>query len=169
MTSPQLTQEQIDQLHQWAAEGLDLNGMQKRMNEEMGLRLTYMDARFLLLDLKIDLIVPKVEKPAKPAPAPVSPMSTTGMPQAQTQAQSPMPSSLFPSMGTTQVTIDEITPPHALLTGKMTFMSGAQGIWSIDKMGRIDWEPIAGEPTEADLQSFEKELQKVLRSQMGGI
>lgn len=149
MNPNQLSSEQIDQLRQWAAEGLDLNAMQKRMNEEMGLRLTYMDARFLLLDLQIELSSPK---PAKD----------------EEKSSTPSDEVLLPT-GATQVTIDEITPPHALLCGKVAFMSGARGTWSIDKMGRIDWAPVSGEPTPDDLKGFEKELQKVLRSQMGGL
>lgn len=150
MNPNQLSSEQIEQLKQWAAEGLDLNAMQKRMNEEMGLRLTYMDARFLLLDLHIELASPK------PAPA------------DKEQAAAADESAAVPS-GETLVTIDEITPPHALLSGKVVFMSGCRGTWSIDKMGRIDWAPVSGEPTADDLKAFERELQKTLRSQMGGL
>jgi hypothetical protein len=36
-------------------------------------------------------------------------------------------------------------------------------------MGRVNWEPTSGEPTEDDLKEFEKELQKVIRQQMGGM
>ena len=149
MNPNQLSSEQIAQLKQWAADGLDLNAMQKRMNEEMDLRLTYMDARFLLLDLHIDLVAPKPAEEDKK--------------QTPFSAEIPLPT------GVTQVTIDEITPPHALLCGKVNFMSGARGTWSIDKMGRIDWTPTSGEPTADDIKSFESELQKVLRSQMGGL
>lgn len=149
MNPNQLSSEQIERLRQWAAEGLDLNGMQKRMNEEMNLCLTYMDARFLLLDLHIDLTVPK--------------------PADEQENSAPIADEMIIPNGTTQVTIDEITPPHALLCGKVSFISGAHGTWSIDKMGRIDWAPVSGEPTPDDLKGFEKELQKVLRSQMGGM
>lgn len=146
-----ITPEQVELLRQWAEEGLDLNQMQKRINQELDISITYMDARFLLMDLNIQLTQPRKEE--EPAEAPAS------------QPAGEIPAS---RVGSTIVTIDEITPPHALLNGKVTFQSGCTGTWSIDKMGRIDWAPISGEPTNEDLQSFQTELQKVLRQQMGG-
>ncbi len=147
-----ITPEQTDLLRQWAAEGLDLNQIQKKINQEFGISITYMDTRFLLMDLGIDLVQPKQEDTTADS-MPVSPLG--GAPASR--------------LGATHVTIDEITPPHALLCGKVTFKSGCTGTWCIDKMGRIDWAPISGEPTDEDMQAFQTELQKVLRQQMGGL
>lgn len=146
-----ITPAQLSQLQAWATEGLDLNEMQKKINGELGLSATYMEARFLLMDLGIDLHSP--EKQTSPAPAALTP-------------EAPLPT---PASGTTVVSVDEITPPHALISGKVTFKSGVKGSWDIDKMGRVNWEPTSGEPTEDDLKEFEKELQKVIRQQMGGM
>ena len=151
INSKNITPEQTELLRQWAAEGLDLNQIQKKINQEFGISITYLDTRFLLMDLDIQIIQPKKEEE--------SPANATDTPLGNTSPSLP---------GSTSVTIDEITPPHALLTGKVTFKSGHTGTWSIDKMGRIDWAPISGEPTDDDLQAFQTELQKVLRQQMGG-
>ena len=78
----------------------------------------------------------------------------------------PPPASL---LGKTQVTVDEITPPHALMAGKVLFKSGAQGAWDIDRTGRINWDVTLGEPTADDLREFETELQSVIRSRMGAM
>ena len=59
--------------------------------------------------------------------------------------------------------MDEITPPHALMAGKILFRSGAQGVWDIDRTGRINWDATLGEPTADDLREFETELQSVIR------
>ncbi|TAE91167.1 MAG: hypothetical protein EAZ81_07425 [Verrucomicrobia bacterium] len=54
-SSKQLSDEQKATLHQWADDGATMAEIQKRMNEEWQLRLTYMDTRFLILDLGITL------------------------------------------------------------------------------------------------------------------
>lgn len=150
--SKKLTKEQIARLKSWAAEGLDLNGMQKKINNDLEMPMTFMEARFLLLDLGIDLVSNK----------PVETKEKEEEKELQ-DSETPVPT------GTTTVTLDEITPAHAIIAGKVTFASGKRATWFFDKMGRIDWTPLDGEPSEDDLKGFEQELQKVLRSQMGGI
>lgn len=149
MKPQQLTDDQMAQLRAWAAEGLDLNAMQKRINEELHLSMTYMETRFLLLDLDISLASSRPEPQTTPEERPAGPPED------------------IPA-GTTTVTVDDITPAHALISGKVTFISGKHATWHFDKTGRIDWAPLDGEPSEEDMIGFEKELQKVLRSQMGG-
>lgn len=149
-TNDKFSAKQVAQLKAWAAEGLDLNGIQKKINEELGLSMTYMETRFLLLDLEIELVSPKPDEKGEGGEA------------------KPAGENIIPT-GVTQVTVDEITPAHAIIAGKVTFMSGKRGTWFFDKTGRIDWTPLDGEPSEEDLRGFEKELQKVLRSQMGSM
>ncbi|WP_290504085.1 hypothetical protein, partial [Akkermansia sp.] len=72
-------------------------------------------------------------------------------------------------LGKTQLTDNEKTPPHALMAGKLLFRSGAQGVWGIDRTGRINWDATHGEPTADDLREFETELQSVIRSRMGAM
>lgn len=143
----QLTESQIETIKQWAAGGDDLNAIQKKLHEELNLKLTFMDTRFLLQDLEIALIEPEPVKE-----------EVSEAPQA--------PASLI---GQTQVSVDEITPPHALMSGKVMFKSGAQGVWSIDRSGRVNWEPTMGEPTPDDMKEFEAQLQQIIRSRVGGL
>ena len=44
----QLSPEQVRSIRDWAEEGLDLNAIQKRLHEDLGIKLTFMDTRFLL-------------------------------------------------------------------------------------------------------------------------
>ncbi len=44
----QLSPEQIQSIRTWAEEGLDLNAIQKKLHEELNIKLTFMDTRFLL-------------------------------------------------------------------------------------------------------------------------
>ncbi len=150
MNPDDLSPEQVAAIRGWAEDGLDLNAIQKKLHEELQLKLTFMDTRFLLQDLNITI--------KQPEPAPQEP----------TQAEAPMPAPA-PLIGKTQVTVDEVTPPHAVIAGKVMFRSGAQGVWEFDRSGRLNWEPTMGEPTGDDLREFETELQAVLRSRMGGI
>ena len=65
----QITPEQEALVRAWAAEGATLSDIQTRLADECGVRLSYLDTRFLLLDLKVDL----VEKTKKEPPPPVAP------------------------------------------------------------------------------------------------
>ena len=63
----QLTEEQKSKVAQWIADGMKLSEIQSRLGSELEIRLTYMEARMLVDDLKL---LPKDPVPeAKPAPA----------------------------------------------------------------------------------------------------
>ena len=63
----------------WVQDGLKLSEIQNRITSELGLRLTYMEVRFLVDDLKL---VPKDIEPKRPA-----------APLVADKAQSPAPDS----------------------------------------------------------------------------
>ena len=65
----QLSPEQIRSIRTWAEEGLDLNAIQKRLHEDLNIKLTFMDTRFLLQDLDIRISQPEPE-PEAPPPEP---------------------------------------------------------------------------------------------------
>lgn len=60
----QLTKEQEEAVRAWAAEGASLSDIQTRLADEFGVRLSYLDTRFLLIDLKVDLAEKPEKKPA---------------------------------------------------------------------------------------------------------
>ena len=62
----QLSPEQIQSIRTWAEEGLDLNAIQKRLHEDLNIKLTFMDTRFLLQDLDIRISQPEPEPEAEP-------------------------------------------------------------------------------------------------------
>ncbi len=62
----QLTKEQEAAVRAWAAEGASLSDIQSRLADEFGIRISYLDTRFLLIDLKVDL-AEKPEKKSAPA------------------------------------------------------------------------------------------------------
>lgn len=146
MNAP-LTDTQLQTLRQWAEEGKDLNAVQKALAEEMGIHLTYMDTRFLLIDNNIDL-KPAAEPTPAPQPAAAAPEAPAGQ---------------------LRVTVDELQQPGVFLSGKVSFPSGATGSWLFDSTGQLSWEPGLGEPTPAEMADFQKELGRILRSRLGHI
>ena len=141
-----MTAEQLEMVRQWASLGVDLNGIQKNLAAECGVHMTYMDVRFLLLDHGIEIAtaaVPVEEKKPEPAPEPES---------------APQPA----ADGKLVVTLDELTLPGTLISGKVTFASGTRGGWQIDQLGRFAWNALEGQPTPEELQAFQMELTKLL-------
>ncbi len=143
--SAKLSSEQLDLVRQWAAQGIDLNGIQKRLAADCGVHMTYMDVRFLLLDNAIEIAT--APEPSKPAPAPAA-----AAPQADAPAAG----------GQLQVQLDDIQIPGTLLSGKAVFPSGTRGSWQIDQMGRFGWSELSATPTPAELQEFQTQLTQLL-------
>lgn len=146
-----VTAEQLELVRQWAAEGVDLNGIQKRLAAECGVHMTYMDVRFLLLDHGIEIAsaaTPAPEKKEEPVAkeVPVEP----AVPAAPGQVGKPV------------VTLDELTLPGTLISGKVSFTSGTTGAWQIDQLGRFAWSELQGQPTPEELQAFQFELTQIL-------
>ncbi len=144
--STTVTAEQLEMVRQWASLGVDLNGIQKNLAAECGVHMTYMDVRFLLLDHGIEIATaaaPVEEKKPEPAPEPES---------------APQPA----ANGKLVVTLDELTLPGTLISGKVTFASGTRGGWQIDQLGRFAWNALEGQPTPEELQAFQMELTKLL-------
>src|SRR6266550_6606950 len=84
----------------WIAEGAKLAEIQNRLAAEFGVKLTYMEARFLVDDLKL---TPKDPEPPKVVAPPVAAETT------------PVPSA--PAGGKVAVTVDQITKPGTAISG----------------------------------------------------
>ena len=152
-----LSEEQISAMKEWAGEGANLSDIQKRLKGQFGLNITYMDARFLVLDLGIE-IRSEADESASPEPEEKSPP-----PEDQTeivdpgQAESPT--------GSVQFTTDEIARPGAMVSGTVVFSDGVKAVWLIDEYGRPGLEPETPgyQPTETDLGEVEKHLRALLQ------
>jgi len=59
-----LSEEEKGLIRAWASQGADLQEIQKRVSKDLGHTITYLDTRFLVSDLGIDLVKPSepVEK-----------------------------------------------------------------------------------------------------------
>ena len=149
----------------WIAEGLKLADIQKRLSAELGLSLTYMEARFLVDDLKL---VPRdVERP-KPDPA--SPLVAPEKAPTAPAAAAPGPVQPQPAApagalgGGVSVTVDAVTRPGAMVSGSVTFSDGQSGAWYMDQMGRLGVVPKQPgyKPAAADVEQFQRLLEQEL-------
>lgn len=56
-----LSKDQIEIIKGWVAEGAQMADVQKRLKNDFGFNVTYMDTRFLSLDLELDFQVEEKE------------------------------------------------------------------------------------------------------------
>ena len=149
-SSSQLTDSQRVSLKQWAEDGATMQDLQKNMNEQWDLRLTYMDTRLLVLDMNLELKSPaKPEEAAKPA----SPLD------AVASGAAPAPAGGF------HVSLDTLTLPGTLFSGKVTFSDGEQALWYVDQTGRLGLDPNTPgyRPSPEDIAAFQSELKRLVR------
>ena len=140
----QLSEEQKATIHQWAEDGATMADIQRLINETWEIRITYMDTRFLILDLGITLKQELKEKPKKEEPADAT---------------------LDENFRSVQVDRDAIVIPGMLYSGKVVFSDGARAMWYVDETGRLGLDPASPDyhPTPEDIAVFQNELKKLLR------
>jgi hypothetical protein len=144
----------------WISEGAKLSEIQNRLAAEFGIKLTYMEARFLVDDLKLtpkDPEPPKVVAP--PAAAPASPLATSPVPAGAM----PVADEVLPPLGgNVSVSVDQITRPGAMMSGNVSFSDGQIADWYLDQTGRLGVVPkTAGyKPTAEDVKNFQLALQQ---------
>ncbi len=141
-SASKLTPDQIDSLKQKAAEGATMSDLQRHLKEDLGVSITYMDTRFLILDLGIELIEAPKEEPKK-----------------EEEKPAPVPT------GTVTVTMDSLALPGAMVSGKVTFSDGETAIWMLDQTGRPGLDPdTAGyRPSQEDIMEFQIQLRSLIQ------
>ncbi|MBK1834065.1 hypothetical protein [Roseibacillus ishigakijimensis] len=155
--SKDLTEEQVEALRRWTAEGDQLADLQRKLKEDYSLNVTYMDMRFVVLDLGLEIQSQEEEQPEEAEGAVEN--EAGGPPKMDPQAMG----------GTVSVSVDQIATPGAMVSGQVTFSDGERGRWMIDQMGRpsLDPETMGYQPTHEDLVSFQGELRKALEGESG--
>ena len=140
----QLSEEQKAAVANWISEGLSLSDIQKQLETDFEIRMTYMDVRFLVDDLDLEL---KSEGP------------TFNDPKAATMD----PSSGVP--GKVSVSLDKISRPDALVSGQVTFSDGMSAQWHLDQTGQLSLNAKDPNyrPSQEDLQEFQTELSEAVK------
>ncbi len=143
-----ISEEQKATISQWIEAGANLPEIQKRLREELGISLTYLETRFLADDLKLELKEP--EKPAEP--------TTDTIKDAAESTAAP---------GKIAVTIDQVTRPGSLVSGRVTFTDGEKAEWYLDQSGRLGLNPNTPgyRPSQEDVAAFQVELENAARAQ----
>jgi hypothetical protein len=146
-----LTEEQKKLVAAWVTEGASLAEVQRRLKEELALTATYMDVRFLVDDLQLQL-------KEQPKQSEAVDRLAAAKQEGETARTGPPP-------GGVSVTMDTITKPQALVSGKVTFSDGETAEWMLDQTGRLGLNPATPgyRPSEADVMTFQQELQRVVQ------
>jgi len=164
-----LTPEQKQTVTSWVAAGDNLSTVQKKLSEQFQLSLTYMDVRFLVDDLGLELknAAPKASTdigkaaPASPADGPAA------APEEPDLADDAEAFAAPPGGSAVKITVDNVTLlPNALASGTVTFSDGVTGKWIVDNMGRPGMTEISQpgyRPSPADVQAFMQELSSALQ------
>lgn len=159
-------------------EGMSLSDVQKFLERECGLRMTYFDLRMLAADLQVDwekqdrpkadtsIDVSKapVQRPQPPPPQPQPQEGADDDEQPEDGGEEQATPAPAPADGHSAIVLDETPIPGAAVSGTVTFPSGASGRWVLTRDGRFGLEPDEGsaQPTEDDYAVFQQDLQRKL-------
>ena len=176
-----LTPEQAKSVSDWIAAGDSLYTVQKKLSEQFKIQMTYMDVRFLVDDLNLQLkdAAPKVDAGAVGAAAPSAEKKgflekakeklglAGGAPDAgappedEEDLEEPLPDTGI------RVTVDKMTlNPNAMASGTVTFGNGVTGKWMVDHRGRpalVELSKPGYRPSPAEVQGFMQELSLALQ------
>ena len=144
--------EQKREIARWVADGMGLSDIQKKINDDFAVVMTYMDVRFLVDDLNLTLV--DEEEPAEDtADADTGDLGDTA------SEDSP------PAGGGVQVELDTVNPPGSMASGSVVFSDGERKSWSVDQFGRLGLSGGSEDykPSEEDIAEFQKALDSALR------
>jgi len=159
-----LDEAQRKKVAEWIQQGLKLSDIQNRLATDLGVRLTYMEVRLLVDDLKLtpkDIERPKTPTSALAAPAgPATPAAKAAKGQPAPVGAAPKPAEPARAPGGVSVSVDQLARPGAVVSGKVTFSDGNQAEWYLDQMGRLGLVPQQQgyRPPAADVQQFQMAL-----------
>jgi hypothetical protein len=143
--------EQKREIARWVSEGMGLSEIQKKINEDFEVVMTYMDVRFLVDDLDLTLVDEE------------EPVSGDGEDTPELSPDAPLPED--GGSGGIQVELDAVNPPGAMASGSVVFSDGEKKSWTLDQSGRLALSGGAKgyKPSEQDVVEFQKELDSALR------
>ena len=184
---PSLSPEQNQQIAAWINDGDNLSTLQKKLRETWQLSLTYMDVRFLVDDLQLQLKDPpqkqdpdkllQQQQPAADNPPPhhnETPDEDDALPadpdsghQQAADADKLPPDNPDAPIPNVSFEIDAVTlDPTALASGTVRFSDNVTAKWMIDQYGRpqlFDASQPDYHPAQSDAQAFLQQLAPALR------
>lgn len=150
VSASSLTPEQKETIAGWVAAGDDLNAVQKRLLSELSLNATFMDTRFLVMDLGLEIQTPVEPEPEKP--------DETAAPGAAVEPE---------VLSGLQVMIDDDPIPGCMISGVVTFSDGERGMWYVDTAGRpgLEADTPGYQPSSDDIEAFQIKLRNMIQQQ----
>lgn len=155
--SMELTDTQKATISEWIQEGRSIADVQRLIREEFELSMTYMDVRFLVDDLDITMAEPEVEADADDDSTNAAAAETTD-PEIVDDGGS--------ASGSVAVDVDAIMRPGSLVSGTVKFSDGVSLGWQLSasgQLGLIPGDDPEYRPDPEDVQSFQTQLEEVLR------
>ncbi len=155
----ELTAEQQQQVAAWVRGGDGPAQVQTKIEETFGVRMTFMEVRFLIDDLELDLV----------DATPAAPEKKNGdddvVPFAEAEAELVDEPG---GPGKVSVSVDAVMRPGAMVSGSVTFSDGETVQWQVDQLGQLGLIPSREgyQPSSEDIQEFQMQLQQAL-SQKG--
>lgn len=147
-----LSDSQKNAVAQWVKDGQSLADVQRNLLEQYQLSMTYMDVRFLVDDLNVIFEEPEPEVEETEAGEP--------------KVEEPEVVDAGGSAGVV-VDVDAIMQPGTLVSGTVTFSDGESLKWQLSATGQLGLIPGDNpdyRPAPEDVQSFQTQLEEVLRS-----
>lgn len=146
------TDEQKSAVVDWLGQGRSLSDIQQALKVDFSLTITYMELRFMVDDLEIPLSEDTSEDPAD-----------AGEDAADAVLE---PEPVLDPSGV-QIDVDALVLPGALVSGSVTFSDGESLKWQLAATGQLGLIPGDNpdyRPSPEDVQSFQEQLEEVLRS-----
>ena len=142
-----LTESQKTTVGQWVSAGQSIADIQRQLSDQFKLSMTYMEVRFLVDDLNIIFEEPEPE-----------------LDEAEVEEPEVVDES---ANGGVVLDVDALMLPGALVSGSVTFSDGVSLKWQLSvegQLGLIPGDDPAYRPNPEDVQSFQMQLEEVLRS-----
>ena len=138
-------------------EGKSLSDVQKILQDEYDMQITYMELRLISSDLDVNW--EKCDKNQSPPLNKVIDKDNLDNTPAGDAAWGNN------GEGQTVVSVSKVVRPGAVVSGDVKFKSGATADWQLDPLGRLGLNPSGNseKPTEDDVKEFQVELQKALQ------
>jgi hypothetical protein len=153
----ELTDVQKQTVSKWVAEKRSIAEIQKLLAEQFSVSMTYLDVRFLLLDLGLEVKDKDIRRTAKPPDLAAAPDRGEEPDLAEDAGA--------PGRSRVSVTLDQVVRAGALFSGTVTFSDGTKAVWMLDQTGRlaVDAGKRTYRPSPEDVETFTKELDRLLQ------
>lgn len=152
-----LSDEQKQIIAQRLSDGASISDIQRLVTDEFSGSMTFMETRFLIDDLNLDLKEPEPE----PEPEP----ENAEEPTVAQEGEATLVDEPAAGASSVSVEIDTIKQPGTAVSGTVTFSDGVSAKWYVDPNGRLGLDPEQADyqPNPADIEAFQIKLQGMMQ------